>query len=305
MKVLAIFFSFITVSHCRIWRNRQLKTIHLRETNKRTFTKVISAEIGQTQDFICPDEQEFSLYLVSNEAFQQCHTIGQRNILNCNRPWKENKVCLMNKRAFQFLSAQNYQKETQQLKYLDILHVYLQYIKVFVKMTIPYEEMTATGELEFKRGEKYWIISTNCKIKIEIQIKYQSSSQPATTTSTMTSTTTSTSMTPERTTKSPSHTAGDEVWIEKISKQEDTNDVDTRARIQTESEDGKTKIFSLEFSLGGFSGIGLTLLMISICYFARRIFLCVRNRRRLKRERMRGDSLATDLSYQTPREIFA
>ena len=95
MKVLAIFFSFITVSYCRIWRSRHLEPIHLRETNERTFTKLISAEIGQTQDFICPDDQEFALYLVSNEAFQQCHTIGQRNIHNCNTPWKENKVCLM------------------------------------------------------------------------------------------------------------------------------------------------------------------------------------------------------------------
>ena len=179
-------------------------------------------------------------------------------------------------------------------------------------MTIPYEETTATGWLEFERGEKYWIISTNCKIKIEIQIKDETSAQSAAvatvpTISTTTSTTTSTLLTSESTTESPSYTAGDGVWIAEISKQEDTNDVDTKdvARIKEESEDGKIKIFSLEFSLGGFSGIGLTLLMMSICYFARRIFLCVRNRRRLERERMRGDSLATDLSYQTPREIFA
>jgi len=183
-------------------------------------------------------------------------------------------------------------------------------IKIIVKMTIPYEEMTATGELEFKRGEKYLIISTNCKIKIEIQIKDRTSPHPATVTvptiSTTTSTTTSTSITSESTTESPSYTSGD-IWIAEISKQKDTNDVETRdeARIQEESKDGKIKIFSLEFSLGGFSGIGFTLLMISICYFVRRIFLCVRNRRRLERERMRGDSLATDLSYQTPREIFA
>ena len=180
-------------------------------------------------------------------------------------------------------------------------------------MTIPYEEMTATGELEFKSGEKYWIISTNCKIKIEIQIKDETSAQsatvatvPTTSTSTTTPITTSTSITSESTTKSPLFTPGD-VLIAEILKHEDANDVETRdeARIQEESKGDKIKIFSLEFSLGGFSGIGLTLLMISICYFARRIFLCVRNRRRLERERMRGDSLATDLSYQTPREIFA
>ena len=185
-------------------------------------------------------------------------------------------------------------------------------IKIIVKLTIPYQEMTATGWLEFQRGETYWIISTNCKIKIEIRIKDQTPPQPATvipvpTTSTTTSITTSTSITSERTTESLSNSLGDEVWIGEISKHGDTNDVDTRdeARIQEESDDGKRKIFSLEFSLGGFSGIGLTMLVISFGYFARRIFLCARNRRRLERERMRGDSLATDLSYQTPREIFA
>ena len=189
-------------------------------------------------------------------------------------------------------------------------------IKIIVKLTIPYEEMTATGWLEFQRGRKYWIISTNCKIKIEIRIKDQTPHPQSATVipvpSTTTSITTSTSITPERTTESLSNSSGDEVWIDEISKHEETNDVDSErlatrdeASIQEESDDDKIKIFSLEFSLGGFSGIGLTVLVISIGYFARQIFLCFRNRRRLERERMRGDSLATDLSYQTPREIFA
>ena len=186
-------------------------------------------------------------------------------------------------------------------------------------MTIPYEEITATGWLEFQRGEKYWIISTNCKIKIEIRVKdltpsHQTSIIPvsttstltSTTTSTMTSTATSTSITSERNTESQSHFSGNEKRIREISKHDDTNDVETRdaARIQETIDVSKINCFSLEFSLGGFSGIGLTMLVISIFYFARRIFLCVRNRRRLERERMRGDSLATDLSYQ-PQEIFA
>ena len=175
-------------------------------------------------------------------------------------------------------------------------------IKIIVKLTIPYEEMTATGWLEFERGRKYWIISSNCKIKIEIRIKDQTSSQPATAIPVPTTSTT-TSITSERTTESPSNFSGDEGWIEEISKHEDTNDVDPRdeARIHEKSDDEKIKFFSL----GGFSGIGLTSLVISFGYFAKRMFLCVRNRRRLERERMRGDSLATDLSYQTPREIFA
>ena len=175
-------------------------------------------------------------------------------------------------------------------------------IKIIVKLTIPYEEMTATGWLEFERGRKYWIISSNCKIKIEIRIKDQTSSQPATAIPVPTTSTT-TSITSERTTESPSNSSGDEGWIEEISKHEDTNDVDPRdeARIHEKSDDEKIKFFSL----GGFSGIGLTSLVISFGYFAKRMFLCVRNRRRLERERMRGDSLATDLSYQTPREIFA
>ena len=101
MKTLAIFFNFITVSHCATWQNRRLEPIYLRE--KATFTEVIFVEIGQTQDFICPEDQEFSLYLVSHEAFQQCNIVGQREILNCNRPWTENKVSLMNYSASYFL----------------------------------------------------------------------------------------------------------------------------------------------------------------------------------------------------------
>ena len=188
-----------------------------------------------------------------------------------------------------------------------IQYTYIE-IKIIVKLTIPYQETTATSWLEFKRGEKYWIISTNCKIKIEIQIKDETPSQPATvipapTTSTTTSITTSTSITSERITQSLSNSSRDEVWIGEISKHEDTNEVDTRdeARIQDEINE----IRMPDFFKGGFSGIVLTVFLIFVGYIARRIILCVRNRRRLERERMRGDSLATDLSYQTPREIFA
>ena len=96
MKVLSICFGFIKVSDCAVWRYGYLDPINLRENSEMTFTKVISAEIGQTQDFICPDDQEFSLYLVPHEAFQQCNTVGQRKIHKCNRPWTENKVCSLN-----------------------------------------------------------------------------------------------------------------------------------------------------------------------------------------------------------------
>ena len=180
-------------------------------------------------------------------------------------------------------------------------------IKIIVKLTIPYEEMTATGWLEFQRGRKYWIISTNCKIKIEIRIKDQTPHPQSATVipvpSTTTSITTSTSITSERITQSLSNSSRDEVWIGEISKHEDTNEVDTRdeARIQDEINE----IRMPDFFKGGFSGIVLTVFLIFVGYIARRIILCVRNRRRLERERMRGDSLATDLSYQTPREIFA
>ena len=124
MKILAIFFNFITVSDCVIWRNRHLEPIYLREKTEVPSTKVIFVEIGQTQDFICPEDQEFSLYLVSHEAFQQCNIVGQREIHNCNRPWTENKVSLMNYSAPYFLLAQNDQNETQLLKYIDIVPVY-------------------------------------------------------------------------------------------------------------------------------------------------------------------------------------
>ena len=96
MKVLLIFFGLIKVSDCAVWRDGYLDPIYLRENSEVTSTKVISAEIGQIQDFICPDDQEFSLYMVSYEAFQQCNIVHQQKIHNCNRPWTENTVCLLN-----------------------------------------------------------------------------------------------------------------------------------------------------------------------------------------------------------------
>ena len=94
MKVLSIFFGFIKVSNGAVWRSGYLDPVNLRE-NEVTFTKVISAEIGQIQDFICPDDQEFSLYNVTHAAFQQCNIVNQQKIHNCNKPWTENTVCLL------------------------------------------------------------------------------------------------------------------------------------------------------------------------------------------------------------------
>ena len=101
MKVLSIFLGFITVSDCA--SRQKLAPIKLSEDNEVPFTQVISAEIGQIQDFICPPGRdsggyEFSLFLVSNEAYRQCetqheHRYKQLNILNCNNSRKEIKVC--------------------------------------------------------------------------------------------------------------------------------------------------------------------------------------------------------------------
>ena len=89
MKI-SIFLGFISLSNCA-----HLQKVHLREKSDRTFTKVISAKIGDTQDFVCPRDQEFSIYFVSNEEFRQCKQydfIGKPSLHDCNTPWKEKKV---------------------------------------------------------------------------------------------------------------------------------------------------------------------------------------------------------------------
>ena len=82
-----IFLNFISVSNCV-----DLRPVNLREKGDRTLTKVISAKIGDTQDFFCPRDQEFSLYFVSKEDYRQCKRDDFLRKHDCNTPWKENKV---------------------------------------------------------------------------------------------------------------------------------------------------------------------------------------------------------------------
>ena len=91
MKI-SLFFGSIIVSECSHWRRGHLQPINLRENSEVTFKKVISAELGETQDFVCPRDQEFELYLVSRMDYYECNTLGQRALLKCNTPWRENKV---------------------------------------------------------------------------------------------------------------------------------------------------------------------------------------------------------------------
>ena len=56
------------------------------------YTELITAEVGQVQDFICPGNQEFALYLVSRTAFQMCDVEHQLLLHNC-LTYKFSKVC--------------------------------------------------------------------------------------------------------------------------------------------------------------------------------------------------------------------
>ena len=50
--------------------------------NEETSTKIISAYIDKKQDFICPGDQEFSLFMVYEQTdYEQCST-GYRNPLH-------------------------------------------------------------------------------------------------------------------------------------------------------------------------------------------------------------------------------
>ena len=92
MKISFLLFGSIIVSECAHWRRGHLQSINLREKSEVTFKKVISAGLGQTQDFVCPRDQEFELYLVSHMDYYECNTFGQRALLKCNTRWRENKV---------------------------------------------------------------------------------------------------------------------------------------------------------------------------------------------------------------------
>ena len=56
---------------------------------------------------------------------------------------------------------------------------------------------------------------------------------------------------------------------------------------------------------GNFAGSILTVIVIVVIFFIRHCIMRHQKRRRSAQERLRGDSLTTDLSFQTPHELFA
>ena len=82
---------FIALYETKVSRPRYLPTVDLIGDQG---VQVITAQIGQVQDFICPTSHEFSLYLVSYNDFIHCRFRARERIHDCNTPWQENKVGL-------------------------------------------------------------------------------------------------------------------------------------------------------------------------------------------------------------------
>ena len=96
MKILIFIFGLFLVSSGHRQKSRlqsgHLQPIYLREESEKTSTIVISAKIGEIQDFYCPDDQVFRLYMVSYEAYRECNLVGQMQLYKCNTPLQETKV---------------------------------------------------------------------------------------------------------------------------------------------------------------------------------------------------------------------
>ena len=96
MKILIFIFGLFSVSSGHRQKSRlqsgHLQPIYLREESEKISPIEISAKIGEIQDFYCPDDQVFRLYMVSYEAYRECNLAGQMVLHKCNTPWKENKV---------------------------------------------------------------------------------------------------------------------------------------------------------------------------------------------------------------------
>ena len=79
MKFTSIFLSLIAVSEGAYSRPDFLDDYNLRIKKEETFintqTKIISAYIDKKQNFICPGNQEFSLFMVYEQTdYEQCNT---------------------------------------------------------------------------------------------------------------------------------------------------------------------------------------------------------------------------------------
>ena len=137
MKFLSIFLSLITVSEGANRRPGYLTDYNLRIKDGETSTRIIQAHIGQKQSLVCPGDQKFSVFKVSKEDYRQCNIDQPYATYDCFIP-----------------------SSTKE----DI-----------PKFTLPFEEITPTGEGEVHPGDTEYFISENCEIKIEIQIELEDS----------------------------------------------------------------------------------------------------------------------------------
>ena len=85
MKISILIFGLVSVSNGQQLRSGELQPIYLREESEVTNTTIISAELGEFQDFHCPRDQVFRLYKVSEKAYRKCN-LSRVEILKCNMP---------------------------------------------------------------------------------------------------------------------------------------------------------------------------------------------------------------------------
>ena len=112
-------------------REIRAETIYIQEqSGYLPFTATVGVELEQVQDFICPENHDVILYLVPE--------LSKSSLVTCN------------------------------IRQLQIIHHCEPY--QFSKFTLYYSPMTPSGGLEFTRGNKYWIVSSDCSIQIKIYI---------------------------------------------------------------------------------------------------------------------------------------
>ena len=125
------FYVWFSVVVAAIPFERRADTIHIQQQRGYVpYTKTISVKIDQTQDFICPVQVDLELYLVSSSERTSMHT--------CD------------------------------ITRLQLLHKCVS--QEASKFTLYYSSMTPTGWLEFQRGSKYWILTSDCSVQITIYV---------------------------------------------------------------------------------------------------------------------------------------
>ena len=102
MQCLSIFLSLISVSEGANGRPDYLTDYNLRMEDGKTSTRIIPVHIGQKQNLVCPGDQEFFLFKVSKEDYDQCNTVRGENILHCYITTEEIPILT---RAFEEMTA--------------------------------------------------------------------------------------------------------------------------------------------------------------------------------------------------------